>query len=616
MKAQVIILYGVSGSGKTTIGLKLSERLGLPFYDADDFHPEQNIKKMASGLPLDDNDRMPWLETLAKKIRAWQSGAGAILSCSALKESYRALLDPKGIVNWVLLYGDQELIEKRISDRQNHYMKAVMLQSQFDTLEIPEYGLKINIDQSPGEIINKIIQKLNTLEKSKVGLIGLGVMGSSLSLNIADKGHSISVYNRSIGDEAQLLSNFMDRHSQYSQIQGYSTLDEFVESLETPRKIILMIKAGQAIDHVIKDLLPYLDDEDIIIDGGNSHYQDTKRRHDKLLDSNIHFIGSGVSGGEEGARKGPSIMPGGSAHAYAQVAPILESIAAVDARGRKCCTYIGPDGAGHFVKMIHNGIEYAEMQLIAEMYALLSTQYSYAEISELFTSWNTGDLGSYLLEISASILQKKEGDHYLIDLILDKAGNKGTGSWSSKAGFDLGIPVTMMSDAVYARYISSFKDTRIKLSEQLGQKRTYNKPVNLTKLENAYRTARILNHHQGFHLIKQASDAYDWNINLSDLARIWTNGCIIRSAFMNEAIELFQSHDSILDNHKNMEAIGSSEEDLKEVVSSFLENRVHAPVFSSGLQYWIASTTENLSANFIQAQRDFFGAHRYQRIDE
>jgi len=304
------------------------------------------------------------------------------------------------------------------------------------------------------------------MHKTAIGLIGLGVMGKSISLNIAENGFPISVYNRVEAGESHIVADFLNENKSFQNIQGFTNLQTFVASIEQPRKILVMIKAGTAIDSVLEQLMPILDKGDIVIDGGNSHYKDTIKRAKLLASKQLHFVGCGISGGEVGARKGPSIMPDGNLETYKHIAPILEKIAAKDTNGKPCCVPIGNNGAGHFVKMIHNGIEYAEMQLLAELYALLSKTHSNEEIAALFSEWNTRSEASYLLEITIAILRKKEGDLYLIDQILDKAKSKGTGSWSSKTALDLGIPTTMISSAVFARYISSFKEKRTALYQK------------------------------------------------------------------------------------------------------------------------------------------------------
>ena len=452
------------------------------------------------------------------------------------------------------------------------------------------------------------------MNKSVFGVIGLGVMGKSLSLNIAEKGHKLSVYNRSGFGEEQIVNNFLEAHDSFKNISGFTDLSKFMESLAKPRKILLMIKAGSAIDHVVDALYPLLSEGDIIIDGGNSHYQDTKRRCELLESKNMSFIGCGISGGEEGARYGPSIMPGCTKETYKNISSILESIAAKDSEQNPCCTYIGPDGAGHFIKMVHNGIEYVEMQLLAELYAIMAKFMNYEEIADIFSEWNKGELSSYLLDITSKIFRKKEGDHYLLDRILDKAGNKGTGSWSSIASFNLGMANTMMTSAVFARYISSFKDERKKLCSQANLESTKNK-IDLVQLKKAYQFARIVNHHQGFELMKHASKDYGWNLNLSEIARIWTGGCIIKSELMSELVTVFRKVESLLDHNTTIDALKINETSISKVLNYGISNRINLDSFYSAFNYWIAMTTEKLPANLIQAQRDYFGAHTYQRID-
>lgn len=453
------------------------------------------------------------------------------------------------------------------------------------------------------------------MSKSTIGVIGLGVMGSSLSLNIAEKGFAVSVYNRVKQGEAHVLSDFLKRTDASMNIKGFTEFKSFVTSLERPRNILVMIKAGNAIDAVIEAILPFLDEGDILIDGGNSHYLDTNRRVTNLKDKKINFVGCGVSGGEEGARKGPSIMPGGTKESYAKIAPVLEAIAAKDNHGKSCCIHVGEAGAGHFVKMVHNGIEYAEMQLLAEVYALLSVTKTNDEIAHVFSEWNKTDVSSYLLEITIDILRKKENGIHVLDTILDKAGNKGTGSWSSKAAFDLGTVNTMMSSAVFARYISAFKHKRNALSNAIKTVANQVETVDVKVLEKAYRFARIVNHHQGFELMQLASNTYNWYLNLSEIARIWTNGCIIRSEFMETSINIFKYNNNYLEDETLLEVLTSSEAAIKKSISYSLSHRIAFDTFWSAYNYWIAITTERLPANLIQAQRDYFGAHTYQKTD-
>lgn len=452
------------------------------------------------------------------------------------------------------------------------------------------------------------------MDKSEFGVIGLGVMGKSISLNIAENGFSITVYNRIADGEEKVVEEFIES-APYKNILGFTNLKSFVASIERPRRILIMVKAGAAIDLIIEQILPFLDKDDIIIDGGNSLFTDTQRRIIYLNQEEIEFIGCGISGGEEGARKGPSIMPGGTLSSYKKIAPILEKIAAKDNTGKPCCTFIGNDGAGHFIKMIHNGIEYAEMQLIAEVYSLLKNGLSNDEISKLFHQWNSGIVGNYLLEITAKILSKKEGDNYLIDLILDKSGNKGTGSWSSKTALDLGFPSTMITSAVYDRFISSFKSERVELSKKVKRKSKNDLP-NFDDLKKAYQFARIINHQQGFLLMNEASKKYNWSLNFSEIARIWTNGCIIRSSFMQDSIEILKNNKDYLKDNYTFSFLEENEESIVTVLKTGLQNRISLNTLNASFNYWVSVTTEKLPANIIQAQRDFFGAHTYQRTDK
>ncbi|MBO6792344.1 MAG: NADP-dependent phosphogluconate dehydrogenase [Balneolaceae bacterium] len=449
--------------------------------------------------------------------------------------------------------------------------------------------------------------------QSEIGVLGLGVMGAALTLNLADQSFRIAVYNRDSGREIGTVSNFLAGNASQTNILGFTDLKDFVSNLERPRKIIVMISAS-AVDAVLADLLPLLDADDIILDAGNSHFKETETRQALCSKSKIEFIGCGVSGGERGARFGPSIIPGGSPIAFSAVEPYLKSIAAKDKNGSPCMSYVGKGSAGHFVKMVHNGIEYVEMQLLAELYQLLRGSWSNERISELLESWNGGELHSYLLEITSNILIKKEGDSYLLDQILDKAGNKGTGSWSSISALELGSDNSMMSAAVFARYLSSQKETRVRLN--LPNREKSDSEIEIPSLKNAYDAARRLNHLQGFELIRLASNEFSWDINFSELARIWTNGCIIRSALMEEVSERFKTAPSLLEDKEYISELGDLENALSESVQDFVQHRIASPAFSSSWNYWIGLTTANGSANLIQAQRDYFGAHTYQRVDD
>lgn len=451
------------------------------------------------------------------------------------------------------------------------------------------------------------------MKKSSFGILGLGVMGKSLALNMLNNHIPISVYNRETTEEVGIVAKFL-KTANNDDVKGFTDLEKFVDSIESPRQILVMVKAGKVIDHVIDSLLPYLEENDIIIDGGNSHYEDTARRVIYLSKHQINFIGLGVSGGEEGALKGPSLMPGGNKESYQKIASILERIAAKDEEGQPCCNYIGPSGAGHFVKMVHNGIEYGDMQLLAELYALLSLTKTYEEISKLFFEWNEGELASYLLEITSKILVEKEGNENLLNLILDKAGNKGTGSWSSTAALKLGVPTTVKTAAVYARYTSSFKNERVMLAKKIDRKIKSIEPVDLVALKEAYDFARTINLQQGLQLIKTASDTYNWNLNLAEICRVWSNGCIIKSKKIVSYSKVLQQVDSLFEDKYLVSDLNKQETAITKILQIGLSNRVNIPCFYEAYNYWISMTTAQSSANLIQAQRDFFGAHRFQKI--
>jgi 6-phosphogluconate dehydrogenase len=452
--------------------------------------------------------------------------------------------------------------------------------------------------------------------KAEIGLIGLGVMGKSLSRNLARNGFCVSLYNRHVvGKEENVAVDFKAKHEELTSSMAFDDLKEFVISLETPRKIILMVNAGPTVDFVLNDLNDFLEKGDVVIDGGNSHYEDTARRIAELEKREQVFIGTGVSGGEEGALLGPSIMPSGPKAAYTHVQQYLEAIAATDSDGNPCCTYIGKQGSGHFVKMIHNGIEYVEMQLLAECYSILKSQgASNEEMASTFKSWRE-DLDSYLLEITVQILRKKEGDRYLLDMILDKAGNKGTGNWATVSIASSGEPATMIPSALFARYLSFFKERRITAAtvfSKLGE----SIQVSNEQLKEAYEFARIINHAQGFSLINLVSEKNNWGVNLSELARIWTGGCIIKSDFMKELVGYLQGDTDLLSNENLSAGINRTYLSAKAVAAGCIEGEIHAPCLVEAVNYFNGLKTGNLSANLIQAQRDYFGSHTYQRTDD
>lgn len=619
----IYILTGVSGVGKTTIGILLSKKLNLPFYDADDFHPTINVEKMKNGISLQDEDRKDWLESLSKKIKEWDQGSGAVLACSALKETYRKKLQsiPEDRICWIFLHSEYEIILARIEAREKHFFNPDLLQSQYNTLEIPADGVHINVNKTVDQVVEEILDHLEN-PRSEIGLLGLGVMGKSLAINLATNKIKVAVFNRHVEKlEVDIAKSFAGEQKDSFEIPWYDDLGKFVNALGRPRNIFLMVNAGKTVDLVIEGLLPFLEKDDLIIDGGNSHYKDTVRRERELKEKGILFVGTGISGGEEGAKKGPSIMPGGSKESYARIGKFLEEIAAKDKDGNPCCTYIGPEGAGHFVKMLHNGIEYGEMQLIAEFYHFFRfyLNHSPEEIAAVFEEWNI-EMKSYLLEISVEILRKKEHDDFLIDNILDAAKQKGTGGWSTNAALELGVPFDTITSAVLARIISAKKDERLKAMElYTSSSEEKNKPeISSTELFPAYKSASIINHAIGFNLLSEASEAYQWELNLSEIARIWTNGCIIRSAFMEELIKVFKvaPYQNLLLYPKIIEFIKTGKRPLTNVTGEALNAGCPMPVLSAASNYLLSYTSGQTSANMIQAQRDFFGAHTYERTDK
>ncbi|WP_440676640.1 NADP-dependent phosphogluconate dehydrogenase [Bacillus subtilis] len=459
------------------------------------------------------------------------------------------------------------------------------------------------------------------MSKQQIGVIGLAVMGKNLALNIESRGFSVSVYNRSSSKTEEFLQEAKGKN-----VVGTYSIEEFVQSLETPRKILLMVKAGTATDETIQSLLPHLEKDDILIDGGNTYYKDTQRRNKELAESGIHFIGTGVSGGEEGALKGPSIMPGGQKEAHELVKPILEAISAkVD--GEPCTTYIGPDGAGHYVKMVHNGIEYGDMQLISESYFILKQVLGLSadELHEVFAEWNKGELDSYLIEITADIFTKKDEEtgKPLVDVILDKAGQKGTGKWTSQSALDLGVPLPIITESVFARFISAMKEERVKASGLLSGPEvkpvTENKEELIEAVRKALFMSKICSYAQGFAQMKAASEEYNWDLKYGEIAMIFRGGCIIRAAFLQKIKEAYDREpelDNLLLDSYFKNIVESYQGALRQVISLAVAQGVPVPSFSSALAYYDSYRTAVLPANLIQAQRDYFGAHTYERTDK
>ena len=457
--------------------------------------------------------------------------------------------------------------------------------------------------------------------KADIGLIGLAVMGENLVLNMESHGFTVAVYNRTVDK----VNNFIDGRGKGKKIIGTSTIEELIASLKSPRKIMIMVKAGKPVDDFIELLIPHLDKEDILIDGGNSHFPDSIRRTKYLEGKGLLYIGTGVSGGEEGALRGPSIMPGGSPDAWKFVKPIFQYIAAKVEDGSPCCDWVGENGAGHFVKMVHNGIEYGDMQLITEAYLIMKNLLGMnaAEMHEVFKDWNKGELDSYLIEITRDILAFKDEDgNPLIDKILDTAGQKGTGKWTGVASLDLGVPLTLIGEAVYGRCLSAMKDERVSASKVLsGPKPNFSgdKKSFIEDIRKALFASKIVSYAQGYVLMKAAAEEYKWNLNNGGISLMWRGGCIIRSVFLGKIKEAFDKNPSLsnlLLDPFFKEKVESSQESWRRVVATAVLNGIWIPAMSTALNYFDGFRSEKLPANLLQAQRDYFGAHTYERIDK
>ncbi|GAB3246887.1 NADP(+)-dependent, decarboxylating phosphogluconate dehydrogenase [Chitinimonas naiadis] len=459
------------------------------------------------------------------------------------------------------------------------------------------------------------------MSKQKIGVIGMAVMGRNLALNIESRGHTVSIYNRSPEKTDEVIAENPGK-----KLVPFHTLADFVASLETPRRILLMVKAGAPTDGTIDQLKPLLDKGDIIIDGGNTLYTDTIRRNKELSSLGFNFIGTGVSGGEEGALKGPSIMPGGQKEAYELVAPILKEIAAT-ANGEPCVTYIGPDGAGHYVKMVHNGIEYGDMQLIAEAYDILKNLLglSNADLADVFGDWNKGELDSFLIDITANIFKKKDDEtgHDLVDVILDQAGQKGTGKWTSKSALDLGVPLPLITESVFARFISALKEERVAASEVLHGPAS--KPLIadqarfIESVRRALYLSKIASYAQGFAQMRAQSTESGWDLQYGEIAKIFRAGCIIRSRFLQNITDAYAKDPELKNLLLDPYFAGIANEyqaALREVVAAAVLAGIPVPTFGSAVAYFDSYRAKRLPANLIQAQRDYFGAHTFERTDK
>ncbi len=458
------------------------------------------------------------------------------------------------------------------------------------------------------------------MKKNDIGVIGLAVMGSNLALNMADHDYEVAIYNRTYAVGEAVVKN-----NPHPKMHLYKELEDFVQSLALPRKIVLMVKAGRPVDLVIEGLLPLLSEGDIIMDGGNSNFNDTIKRTKEIEALGFRYLGVGISGGEEGARFGPAIMPGGSKDAYEHVSEILESISA-KYNGEPCCTYMGSDGAGHYVKMVHNGIEYADMQLIAESYSILKHigNFSNDEIQAIFSKWNEGELESFLIEISAQIFSVKDPEthNHLIDMILDKAAQKGTGKWTAEEALNTGTDASLLTSSVFARFMSAQKDQRVKASSILDYDapalNIEDKEAFVEDVRQALYASKIIAYAQGFDLMKNASLEYGWDLQFGAIAKVFREGCIIRARFLNRITEAYDTNPS-LDNLMVDDSFKSSlleyQGNLRKITSLAITQGVSVPAFTTAISYFDAYRTASSSANLIQAQRDLFGAHTYERVD-
>ena len=459
------------------------------------------------------------------------------------------------------------------------------------------------------------------MSKADIGLIGLAVMGENLILNMESKGFTVACFNRTVSK----VDNFINGRAQGKNIIGCHSIEEFVANLKTPRKVMLMVKAGAPVDAFIDKLLPHLKDGDIIIDGGNSHFPDTMRRTEYVESKGKLYIGTGVSGGEEGALHGPSIMPGGSPPAWEHIKPIFQSICAKTKDGEPCCDWVGENGAGHFVKMVHNGIEYGDMQMICETYQMMKDGLGMTnqEMHDVFTEWNKGELDSYLIEITRDILAyKDENGTEVIDIILDTAGQKGTGKWTAIEALNQGQPLTLIGEAVFARCLSALKEERVKASKVLkGPKTKFrgDREKFLNDLQQALYASKIISYAQGYQLMRAAAAEYKWNLNYGGIALMWRGGCIIRSAFLGRIKEAYTKKpklENLLLDKFFKTAVRKAQTSWRRVVTNAVRLGIPMPAITSALEFYDGYRSERLPANLLQAQRDYFGAHTYERVDK
>jgi 6-phosphogluconate dehydrogenase len=634
---RAIVIIGASGSGKSTLAQALARRLGWSFIEGDSLHPPANVAKMASGISLDDADRAPFLRAVAQAIG--EAGGPVVVACSALKRSYRDVLrDLTGpavlLFVWPRLYRDT--LAARLTGRAGHFMPVTLLDSQLAAFEAPgpdEHALAIDGTAATADQVDSVLQTLQTSaartdpeamkatrQPCDIGLIGLAVMGENLALNIERRGHSVCVYNRTA---ARTLA-FTTGRGAGRRFTGATTLQHFVASLATPRRVLMLVKAGSAVDELIAQLLPLLAPGDVLVDCGNSLHTDTMRRTREVEARGLLYVGCGVSGGEEGALNGPSMMPGGSSAAWPLLRPVFEAICARTPAGEPCVRWIGADGAGHFVKMVHNGIEYGDMQLIAETYDVMrrALRMDNDAMAGVFAEWNAGELDSYLVGITRDILAfRDEGGEAVVDRILDAAGQKGTGRWTVNAALEEGVPLPLTTEAVFARSLSAARDERVAAAAALVPPppgRPDDARGRVEDLRAALYASKIVSYAQGFALLRAAAATNRWQLDPASIALTWRAGCIIRSVFLGEIRNAF-ARDPALPNLVLdpffAGALRSREAAWRRAVSAAVMAGIPVPCLSAALAWWDACRCTTLPANLLQAQRDYFGAHTYERTD-
>ncbi|MBX9734263.1 MAG: NADP-dependent phosphogluconate dehydrogenase [Chitinophagaceae bacterium] len=619
----IFFIMGVAGSGKTTIGSALAQQLNIPFMDADHEHPVENINKMTAGIPLTDEDRLPWLLKVHAKALAASAEGGAVIACSALKQAYRNLLENTLLkVYWIFLDVERSVLIQRLSNRKNHYMPVSLLDSQLATLEKPKDAICINAKRTVEEAVEFIRQSIYLKEK-RIGIVGLGVMGKALARNLGSKGWQLSLYNREVsGVEELVAKQCVDNFSELHKALPFNDIDAFVKSLGDSQYILMMLPAGKAIVEFLNMLSPLLSPGAIIIDGANAFYADTEKHQQQLLLHHIYLLGCGVSGGEQGALEGPALMVSGDKKAYDSVAPLLISMAAINGSGNSCCNYIGLGGSGHYVKMVHNAIEYGEMQLLAEVYGILhhGLQLDAEAIASIFNEWQKTELQSYLLGITQQILKTKYNHQSILTSISDKAYSKGTGAWATQEAAFLGAPSGMFTTALNARYIST--DTRLRYWMQEHVTHSEHKikhehvQINVEDIKAVYTLVRIWNHHQGFALITKAAEQYGWDLSLSSIADGWRAGCIVRSSLMDILSEGFTQTNMVSAIPYCEEVLVSNYPNLIQLVAHISLAEIPIPIISEAYQSILQYKQKKLTTTLIQAQRDFFGAHGFQWDDD